>query len=445
LACTALGHTGKGLLDANMRPEVVSKLLSEVTHRWVSGAVAAMRHEVTSASELAAMKKSCGKVVASVVGGSEGDKARSVEYFREVCSRSTPADHDMCQQFADGLISKLSDDSYANREELNVGAFCAEFYSGAVQKVASDQSKILDSEDAKKAEAAKKTAEEKAAQEKKTAELKVESEKLAAEQEQKAISQQESKQAAQKTQEAQALLDSARGAEGKAAALDKEQKIDDADKVAQHAREELQLATQKDAEAEADAAEQVAAEKKEQAVAAKKAAQEKKQVSQEKQAEEKKTDEKKPEEKVSSQKSETKVEEKHVETQTVAKKQGLLAKRAQLGQKSLLDINQKAYIEGQPVLGDGAGQGNLNKCMELADAFVKNPMAPDVKVCGTGIKLTVFLLGRCGEGSVNSANLAHTWDIGACDSGLAPSVCKEKSPAQDKRMGVSQSYKITQC
>merc|ERR1719331_973131 len=111
--------------------------------------------------------------------------------------------------------------------------------------------------------------------------------------------------------------------------------------------------------------------------------------------------------------------------------------------KNKLDINQKAYIEGSAVLGDGAGQGALNKCMELADHFVKNPMAPEVKVCGTGIKLTVFLLGRCGKGSVNSANLAHTWDIGACDTGLPPSTCKEFGPGQDKRMGVSQSYKIT--
>merc|ERR1719364_683182 len=109
------------------------------------------------------------------------------------------------------------------------------------------------------------------------------------------------------------------------------------------------------------------------------------------------------------------------------------------------DIKQKAYIEGQPVLGDGTGQDRLNKCVELAEHFVKNPMAPAVKVCGTGLKLTVFLLGRCGEGSVNSANLAHTWEIGACDSGLPPNTCRSKSPAEDKRTGVSQSYKITQC
>ena len=37
------------------------------------------------------------------------------------------------------------------------------------------------------------------------------------------------------------------------------------------------------------------------------------------------------------------------------------------------------YIESQPVLGDGAGEGNLNKCTPLARQFVENPSAPEVK------------------------------------------------------------------
>merc|ERR1719263_1992347 len=103
-----------------------------------------------------------------------------------------------------------------------------------------------------------------------------------------------------------------------------------------------------------------------------------------------------------------------------------------LERKARLDINQKAYIENQAVLGDGAGQDRLGKCVPLAQHFIDNPMAPSVRVCGTGIKLTVFLLGRCGEGSVNSAHLAHTWEIGACDTGLDPKTCQEKSPREDK-------------
>merc|ERR1719172_119866 len=100
-----------------------------------------------------------------------------------------------------------------------------------------------------------------------------------------------------------------------------------------------------------------------------------------------------------------------------------LIQKIKAGMKRL-DINQKAYIEGEAVLGDGAGQGNLNVCMNLADHFVNNPAAPDAKVCGTGIKMTVYLLGRCGEGSLTAAKMAHTWEIGACDTGLPPSTCK---------------------
>merc|ERR1740130_1918437 len=51
--------------------------------------------------------------------------------------------------------------------------------------------------------------------------------------------------------------------------------------------------------------------------------------------------------------------------------------------------------------------------MELADQFVNNPNAPNVKVCGTGISMTVFLLGRCNLGRAGSA---HSWTIGKCDS-----------------------------
>merc|ERR550514_1095635 len=114
-------------------------------------------------------------------------------------------------------------------------------------------------------------------------------------------------------------------------------------------------------------------------------------------------------------------------------------------QKTKLDINQSVEIEGNPVLGKGTGQDRLGNCVNLAAHFVNNPNAPAVKVCGTGVKITVFLLGRCGEGSLTTASKAHTWEIGACDSGMDPKTCVSKSPADDKAMGASQSYRITQC
>ncbi len=71
---------------------------------------------------------------------------------------------------------------------------------------------------------------------------------------------------------------------------------------------------------------------------------------------------------------------------------------AALVKKTKLDVNQKAYIQGSAVLGDGAGQGNLNTCMELADHFVADPNAPEVKVCGTGINaLPVICLPGYGK------------------------------------------------
>merc|ERR1711879_1112777 len=86
-----------------------------------------------------------------------------------------------------------------------------------------------------------------------------------------------------------------------------------------------------------------------------------------------------------------------------------------------LDINQKVYIENQPVLGDGVGEGILNKCQSFAPSHVSNPDAPAVKVCGTGIKATFFLRGRCTE------YYEHSKVVGSCDSGMASDSCEEWS------------------
>merc|ERR1719326_1364386 len=117
----------------------------------------------------------------------------------------------------------------------------------------------------------------------------------------------------------------------------------------------------------------------------------------------------------------------------------LQTKRSFLKRKSKLDINQKVYIENAPVLGDGQGDGALNNCRSFTDAHVANPDAPVVKVCGTGIKATVFLRGRC-EGYYE-----HSVTVGKCDSGAPPSTCDVYSPADKAAFGHYQSYKIEQC
>merc|ERR1719364_433454 len=93
--------------------------------------------------------------------------------------------------------------------------------------------------------------------------------------------------------------------------------------------------------------------------------------------------------------------------------------------RARLDINQKVYIESQPVLGDGAGDGALGVCRAFAAQHVSNPAAPVVKVCGTGIKMTAYLRNRC-EGYYE-----HSKVIGKCDTGMPPSTCDSFSPAQD--------------
>jgi len=113
--------------------------------------------------------------------------------------------------------------------------------------------------------------------------------------------------------------------------------------------------------------------------------------------------------------------------------------RSSFLRKSKLDINQKVYIENAAVLGDGAGEGALNVCRAFTAAHVANPAAPIVKVCGTGIKATVYMRGRCEE------YYTHQHVVGECNSGAAASTCAVYSPAQDAAVGAYQSYKIEQC
>ena len=107
--------------------------------------------------------------------------------------------------------------------------------------------------------------------------------------------------------------------------------------------------------------------------------------------------------------------------------------------KAKLDNNQKVYIESQPVLGDGAGDGALSTCRAFAAQHVSNPAAPVVKVCGTGIKMTAYLRGEC------NAYYEHSRQIGKCDTGMPPSTCDQFSPADDARFGHYQSYIIEPC
>eukprot|EP00747_Dinoflagellata_sp_TGD_P150589 gnl/TRDRNA2_/TRDRNA2_177131_c0_seq14.p2 gnl/TRDRNA2_/TRDRNA2_177131_c0~~gnl/TRDRNA2_/TRDRNA2_177131_c0_seq14.p2 ORF type:complete len:134 (+),score=31.53 gnl/TRDRNA2_/TRDRNA2_177131_c0_seq14:68-469(+) len=103
------------------------------------------------------------------------------------------------------------------------------------------------------------------------------------------------------------------------------------------------------------------------------------------------------------------------------------------------DINQKVYIDGNPVFGDGAGESGLNQCQSFAPSQVSDPNKPAVKVCGTSIKATVYLRNNC-EGYYD-----HQKTVGSCDTSLPPTSCQSMSPAQDEEFSTYQSYKIEPC
>merc|ERR1712192_152593 len=110
-----------------------------------------------------------------------------------------------------------------------------------------------------------------------------------------------------------------------------------------------------------------------------------------------------------------------------------------VGIVSALDINQKVYIEGQAVIGDGSGEGALNTCRPFASQHVSNAARPEIKVCGTHIKVIAFLRGRCAE------YYEHHQVVGSCDTTLPTDSCQSLSPADVPTMGHYQSYLIEQC
>eukprot|EP00747_Dinoflagellata_sp_TGD_P157801 gnl/TRDRNA2_/TRDRNA2_177770_c0_seq11.p2 gnl/TRDRNA2_/TRDRNA2_177770_c0~~gnl/TRDRNA2_/TRDRNA2_177770_c0_seq11.p2 ORF type:complete len:138 (+),score=29.91 gnl/TRDRNA2_/TRDRNA2_177770_c0_seq11:84-497(+) len=108
-------------------------------------------------------------------------------------------------------------------------------------------------------------------------------------------------------------------------------------------------------------------------------------------------------------------------------------------QRLSIDNNQRVYIESQPVLGDGAGDGALDTCRALAPQHVADPASPSVKVCGTNIKATFYLMNRC------QGYYEHSKTLGKCDTGMPPSTCDSYSPAEDPRFGHYQSYFVEPC
>jgi len=80
------------------------------------------------------------------------------------------------------------------------------------------------------------------------------------------------------------------------------------------------------------------------------------------------------------------------------------------------------------------------ECQRVPQGMQTSSTEPRIKVCGTGIKVTAYLLNNC-ESYIEK-------DIGACDTALPSSTCVELAPGGEGAphgMQHFQSYKIGYC
>jgi len=217
-------------LEANMQPEVVAKTLMNVEEQWRSEATAfAECNQTNGRSESCSddpskFRKSCATIVSAVLQASNGNRGVVQEYMTEVCAQDQLKGwrSDLCQVFSEAVATAMTEDNYANREELDAGGVCRQFW----ESFASEES----------ARVQKERAEREAAEQRVAAEQKVAADKAA-----KAA---EAAAAAQRLQEAKKKAELA--AEAKRQAEEAAKKLSEPDA---HQEEEVK---QKMAEAQAD-------------------------------------------------------------------------------------------------------------------------------------------------------------------------------------------------
>jgi hypothetical protein len=193
-------HTAKSSLTARLDPASVAQLLVETQQQWLDAEVEAVRSGKGAAAREESKKEntaSCEDVTRSIMQASNGDKERVSLYGKDVCSSSTgKGSSASCEHFFAGILEIMTDDAEFNREEVDAAKFCGKTVDAvsdeAVEYVKRNPKtpEALKLE-AKKAEDAKKQAEQakleiakKAAAAKKVQEIttiKAENVKLAAE------------------------------------------------------------------------------------------------------------------------------------------------------------------------------------------------------------------------------------------------------------------------
>jgi len=187
---------GAHKMDVDMRPEVVSTLLSTVEAKWVQEARDVLSNQTEESIAFNAMESSCVKVSTAVVQGADGDRDRVVQYMQTVCNEpNAKSNIAMCKEFANAIQEFMIGDNEYNREKLQMHDFCQKFWSTSVTHAAQEQ-KLVKEE--------KKRLEAWAAEKKREADEEEEKQKLAAEAAQKAAYEAEEKKLAEMAQEAEA-------------------------------------------------------------------------------------------------------------------------------------------------------------------------------------------------------------------------------------------------
>ncbi|CAK0833913.1 unnamed protein product [Prorocentrum cordatum] len=104
-----------------------------------------------------------------------------------------------------------------------------------------------------------------------------------------------------------------------------------------------------------------------------------------------------------------------------------------------VDVNQKVIIDGSEVYSQSSGFASLNTCGQFLRDAVNDASRPNIQVCGTSTKITVYLRNRCKK------YYEYDLDLGTCNTGAASTTCVTASPATTSWLQAAQSYKITQC
>lgn len=177
-AATARGASGaRAFLAGGMRPDVVAQSLVSVEGEWRAMAAASMECNATAESgdtpaapcndASSAFAHSCSKVVTAMIHGSSGDRGDVREYMGAVCgsARLEGWRREQCQSLATAVDKAMSEDSYANRQDLDAGDVCTGFWStvtSGAKALVEEERRAREEEAQRRAEEEKKRAEEEA-------------------------------------------------------------------------------------------------------------------------------------------------------------------------------------------------------------------------------------------------------------------------------------------